>query len=283
MKLIWGMAIATGVLLGCAAAQDGPDQVKIQVERMVANAKVMSLEGAVMGPAVKGAPYAADEMRETNQTLGDGTHIHTEHKTTVYRDSEGRIRRENPNEITIWDPTTGTNYMLNPKTMVGRKMMLKGVFKGGPVPPSIQPDQVKTFFYRTTGDPGGNMTVMVGGPEIAGAKAVQDGGVDTVKVSRRLMSPDSKTEDLGTQSMEGVDAKGERITSTIETGVIGNDRPIQTVLERWYSPELQVNIMTTRSDPRTGEDIFRLTNIRRGEQSPTLFEVPPGYNILNAK
>jgi hypothetical protein len=284
MKRIWGMAIAVGVLLGCAAAQDDPVQVKNQVVRMVANAKVMSLEGAVMGPAVKGAPYAADETRETTQVLGDGTRIHNESTTSVYRDSEGRIRRENPNEITIWDPTTGTNYMLNPKTMTGRKMMLKGVFKTGQAPAGEQAN-IKEFFYRTMADGagGGMTTVMVGGPEIASAKAMADFGVGPGKMAPRLVNPNSKTEDLGTQSMEGVDAKGERITSTIETGAIGNDRPIQSVFERWYSPELQVDVMTTRSDPRTGEDIFRLTNIRRGEQSPTLFEVPPGYNILNAK
>lgn len=293
MKRIWGMAIAVGALAGCSAAQggpvliqDGPDGFKVQLDRLVANAKVMSLEGAVMGPAVKGAPYAADEVRETTQVLGDGTRIHNESKTTVYRDSEGRIRRESPNEITIFDPTSGTNYVLNPKTMTGRKMMLKGVFRTGqaPVAPGADQAQFKTFFYRTTGDPGGNMTVMVNGPEmIAGAKAAADAGADTVKMSRRMLDSNSKTEDLGTQAMEGVDAKGERITSTIETGAIGNDRPIQTVVERWYSPELQVSVMTRRNDPRSGEDIFRLTNIRRGEQSPTLFELPPGYNILNSK
>lgn len=287
MKRIWGLAIAAGVLLGCAAAQDDPNQVKIQLDRLVANAKVMSLEGAVMGPAVKGAPYAADEVRETNQVLGDGTRIHNENKTSVYRDSEGRIRRENSNEITIWDPTTGTHYVLNPKTMTARKMMLNTVLKTGPkpAPAAGEQAQVKAFYYRTTGDAGGAMTtVMVGGPEmVASAKAVPDGDFNTVKMSRRMVDRNSKTEDLGTQSMEGVDAKGERITSTIETGAIGNDRPIETVFERWYSPELQVTIMTHRSDPRTGEDTFRLTNIRRGEQSPTLFEVPPGYNLLNGK
>ena len=286
MKRILGMVIAAGVLLGCAAAQDGPDQVKIQLDRLVANAKVMSLEGAVMGPAVKNAPYAADEVRESDQTLGDGTHIHNESKTNVYRDSEGRIRRENPNEITIWDPTTGTNYVLNPKNMTARKMMLNTVLKGGkvPPPPAGEQGQLKTFFYRTTGDSGGGMTtVMVGGAAIASEKAAADAGVDTVKIARRVLDSNSKTEDLGTQSMEGVNAEGQRITSTIETGAIGNDRPIQNVFERWYSPELQVNIMTRRSDPRTGENVLRLTNIRRGEQSPTLFEVPPGYNILGGK
>lgn len=292
MKRIWGMVAAAGVLVVCAAAQntvqfqDDPAQFKIQAERMIANAKVMSLEGAVMGPAVKGAPYAAEEIRETNQVLADGTRIHNESKTTVYRDSEGRIRRENPNEITIWDPTSGTNYVLNPKTMTARKMMLKGVFRAGqvPPPPPGEQAQVKAFYYRTNGDAGGGMsTVMVGGPEIAGARVVADTGIDTVRMSSRLVNPNSKTEDLGTQSMEGVDAKGERITSTIETGAIGNDRPIQTVFERWYSSDLQVNVMTRRSDPRSGEDIFRLTSIRRGEQSPTLFEVPPGYSFPNAK
>lgn len=287
MKRIWGMAIAAGVLIGCAAAQDDPAQVKNQVVRMVANAKVMSLEGAVMGPAVKGAPYAADEVRETNQVLGDGTQIHNESKTTVYRDSEGRIRRESPNEITIWDPTAGTNYLLNPKTMTGRKMMLNTVVKTGPAPAGEQ-GQVKTFFYRTGDAAGGMTTVMMGpptadGPPVSAFRVVPDIDMAGAKMASRIPDANTNTEKLGTQSMEGVEAQGERITSSIEIGAIGNDRPIQTVFERWYSPDLQVNVMTKRTDPRMGEDIFRLTNIRRGEQSPTLFEVPPGYTFPNAK
>ena len=88
-----------------------------------------------------------------------------------------------------------------------------------------------------------------------------------------------KTEGLGQRTIETITAEGTRVTTTIPVDAIGNDRPIQVVSERWYSPELQVNLRTERHDPRTGDVVFQLTNIRRGEPARTLFEVPPGYVV----
>ena len=93
----------------------------------------------------------------------------------------------------------------------------------------------------------------------------------------------AKKESLGTQTMEGVNVEGSRTTSTIEAGAIGNDRPIQVVSERWYSPELQTAVMTRHNDPRVGEEIFRLTNVRRGEPGAYLFQVPAGYQTVEQK
>ncbi len=153
MKRMLGMTIASGIFAWGAAAQDGPDQMKIKLEKMAAEAKVISLEGGVMGPAVKGAPYSADEIRESTQTLGDGTRIHNETKTTIYRDSEGRVRRETPNSISIWDPVTGTNYVLNPSTMTARKMSMNFVFtKGTNVSVDGERGQSFSFSYSTAGD-----------------------------------------------------------------------------------------------------------------------------------
>src|SRR5262249_39507290 len=69
-----------------------------------------------------------------------------------------------------------------------------------------------------------------------------------------------KTEMLPDQVIEGVRSRGTRISSTIETGKIGNDRSLTSVSERWYSDDLQVEVMSKRTDPRTGEQTFRLVN-----------------------
>lgn len=89
----------------------------------------------------------------------------------------------------------------------------------------------------------------------------------------------SNTESLGKQTIEGVEAEGKRTTTTIPAGAVGNERPIEMITETWYSPELQTTIMSKRSDPRTGESIFRLTNIRRGEPDASLFQVPSDYTV----
>ena len=87
------------------------------------------------------------------------------------------------------------------------------------------------------------------------------------------------TEKLGKQTVEGVEAEGTRTTITIPAGTIGNERPIEIVSERWYSAELQTVVMTRHTDPRSGESVYRLTNIERADQPHTLFEVPADYQM----
>src|SRR4051794_11479907 len=101
MKPIYGMLAALPLCALIAAAQD---EAPPPMEKMAAQIKIMSLQSGVMGKTVKGAPYSGVEVNESTQMLGDGTRIHNESQTHVFRDSEGRMRRETPNEITIWDP-----------------------------------------------------------------------------------------------------------------------------------------------------------------------------------
>jgi hypothetical protein len=91
-----------------------------------------------------------------------------------------------------------------------------------------------------------------------------------------------QSESLGTQVIEGVKAEGTRLSETIPAGSIGNDQPILIVTERWYSPDLQMVIMSKRSDPRVGETTFRITNISRTEPAATLFQVPADYTLEKA-
>src|ERR1044072_5290800 len=82
------------------------------------------------------------------------------------------------------------------------------------------------------------------------------------------------TESLGAKSIEGVMAEGTRTTSTILAGAIGNLLPIEVVSERWYSKELQMPVLISRRDPRTGDSVYRLRNIVRAEPPQDLFTVP---------
>ena len=83
-----------------------------------------------------------------------------------------------------------------------------------------------------------------------------------------------KGEPLGKKSIEGVIAEGNRNVQTIETGAIGNDRPIQIVNEHWYSEELGMMVLSKRTDPRSGDETFRVTNIHRGDPPAYLFQAP---------
>ena len=91
-----------------------------------------------------------------------------------------------------------------------------------------------------------------------------------------------KTESLGTKMLEGVSVEGTRTTFEIPAGQIGNDKPIQIITEKWFSSDLQVVVMSRHIDPLSGEHIFRLVNIKKGEPSADLFIVPNGYKIENS-
>jgi len=94
-----------------------------------------------------------------------------------------------------------------------------------------------------------------------------------------LPAQDAQKESLGKQVIEGIPVEGTRSTITIEAGKMGNELPIQIVSERWYSPELQVVVMSKHTDPRMGETVYRLTNINRSEPAHSLFEIPADYKL----
>jgi hypothetical protein len=91
---------------------------------------------------------------------------------------------------------------------------------------------------------------------------------------------DVKHEDLGTQEIEGVSCQGKRETVTIPAGKVGNDRPIEISSETWYSPDLHAMVLRKHSDPRVGETVYHLTEIKTGEPDPALFQVPSGYKSI---
>ena len=125
-------------------------------------------------------------------------------------------------------------------------------------------------------------TVAIAGPGGRGGLATQE---FTIATGGRLVGGfaasvgEAKTEQLGNMFIEGVQAQGTREITTIPAGDIGNERPINIVDERWYSPDLQMTIMTKHSDPRSGENNFQLKNINRSSPPPNLFEVPSDYTV----
>jgi hypothetical protein len=88
-----------------------------------------------------------------------------------------------------------------------------------------------------------------------------------------------KKESLGTQVINGISAEGTRITKTVPAGKIGNDKAFQIVSERWYSPDLQIVVKSTRTDPQTGTTTYQVTNIQKTEPAATLFAVPSDFTV----
>jgi hypothetical protein len=88
-------------------------------------------------------------------------------------------------------------------------------------------------------------------------------------------------ENLGTKNLFGLDTIGTRQTTTIPQDTVGNDRPIQIVLEFWHSQRLGFNLESLRSDPRLGTQKFTITELDTVDPDPQLFTVPDGYRVVD--
>jgi hypothetical protein len=104
-------------------------------------------------------------------------------------------------------------------------------------------------------------------------------GVQTFRFESRGKLGKGVTTNLGMKDFDGVKAEGKSTVWTIAAGEIGNRNAINVTSESWYSPDLQLTVYSRYNDPRTGESIYRLANIRRGEPSAELFRVPAGYEV----
>ena len=111
--------------------QDAPQEARQDQEKMLAELKYkVQVMGetrpriAVEGRTTKGAPYSADAVTESTQMLADGNRIVHKSVTRIYRDGEGRTRREEVNDngvvmsVSIVDPVAGTSVTLQPEARI---------------------------------------------------------------------------------------------------------------------------------------------------------------------
>jgi hypothetical protein len=99
--------------------------------------------------------------------------------------------------------------------------------------------------------------------------------------TRRPGSP--SLEDLGKQSIAGLETEGTRETTVIESGAIGNDTPILVRREYWYSPQLSVNVISKLQDPRVGIQNFEISDIVLGEPDAQLFKLPGNSKVIDLR
>jgi hypothetical protein len=247
---------------------------------------------------LKNAPYSATAITEVEQTLGDGNRIHQKTKSQLARDREGRSRRElnlaavgplavggtAPKMIFLQDPVAGTSYHLDAESKVARKLprptelsLPAVVGKLKRREPVERSEDVFTVAVPPPGPdglpPGGNVVIHDRVGPLPMLRPLGGIGLSLKKL------PPAKSEDLGTQVMEGVRVQGTRTTATIPAGEIGNEKPIVTTSERWFSPDLGVVVMSKHSDPRLGTTTYKLTDLVRNDPDPALFQVPADYTV----
>jgi len=214
---------------------------------------------AALPSPVNGAPYSAEEHRVRTRMLEDGTRItETWPVRKIYRDAQGRTRTdrslltspdapETPRIVEIGDPTAGVEYILEPFHKVAHRFTLPPA-----APSAIAPQAAAAL------------------PIPAGSK--------------------TEVEDLGAWVIQGFRAEGVRRTVRMPTGTVpagaisvgdDSDRSLVMVEETWTAPDLQIVVREKVYDPRRGESTTELLKIRTGEQTATLFQVPPEYRVMD--
>jgi hypothetical protein len=267
----------------------------------------------------KSNPYSSRETREFKQVLSDGTVISRQSTRMLARDSEGRTRQElrqpdGASRIFINDPVAKRTYIIDPQKRAActarfDKDAINDCFKqmrgdwkplgfsfsptDRGIPMMVANDDVKihvssnakvidltdgqnTFEKRFPFSRSGQNAVTPPAPPMPPAPPLPPLPGQTTRDSKMVR-------ENSTTTYEGLRVDVSRTVETIAAGALGNNRPIESVFERYYSPDLKMVVYSKRSDPRSGEQIYRMTEIRRSEPDASLFRIPSGFSEVEGK
>lgn len=201
-------------------------------------------------PAVLHAPFSSIVTAEWTRTLEDGSTITRHNHRIVVRDSAGRIFQERRTLV----PKNGQAEPLLHHTEI-----------------SDPAQHVKYFCH-----PQNHICELRGytGPPAEVAEPTGSFGEGKMVLTR---------DELGKSNVSGVEVTGTRETRFLAAGLIGNDRPISIIKEFWYSPQLGLNLLVKRSDPRVGTQTFTVTEVSLSEPDPKYFQVPTGYKVVDMR
>jgi hypothetical protein len=199
------------------------------------------IAGGISIPDVPGKPFSATAVLEIERYWSDGSSQVRRTINLVARDSEGRTH----NEV---------------------RRLMPEYFHGSPQLLSVRLFDPLTRI-RTDLDPG---------IHVARQQLIPKNPKTDV-----TPNPALRTEDLGTATMNGLEVKGTRRTTTIPAKASGTGDPVEVEDEFWYSDELHLNLLVRHSDPRVGVDTVGLSNLKREEPPAGMFHIPAGYQVLN--
>ncbi|HEY4879680.1 MAG TPA: hypothetical protein VIH97_11185 [Candidatus Acidoferrales bacterium] len=208
------------------------------------------VDGVFVTP-VPNVPMTAVVEVQSTQMLDDGTSVSKKTFNNIARDSQGRIyneRRALEPDSFDGTPPIISMHIYDPSTKLNTFM------------------EVDTRLAR--------QSVRL---ETTPALVLAQSRPSVAPVNR----PGYQEQDLGTESMENVVVHGLRKTRTIPANASGTGKPVVVTDEYWYSEELHLNMLVKHDDPRTGQQTVAVTQVNRSEPSPSMFEIPADYKIVD--
>jgi hypothetical protein len=212
----------------------------ISAAAMLAQKPTQGIERATLVLPMPGTPLSAEITEERTTKLPDGTSKTEVTTSRAYRDGAGRLRTE----MDIASPSGG------PSTIV--IFSIPDGFMAGLIPAEKMAGRFQF--------PNEDRSKM-------GFGFSRPGPLITAPGKRT-----SKTENLGKQTIDGIEYEGTRTTTTVE------DQPsIIGVEEEWTAPLGLIGLMKS-----SGPDMqvtAKLHVVDRNDPDPRLFEIPPDYSI----
>ena len=199
---------------------------------------------------VAGKPFSGRDSIEWARRLEDGSVVTTHLTALVARDSQGRIRRERVSFV----PANS-----NEQSKVMETIILDPVEHTRTTCTIATHQCTITRYYAAV-----KFTPAPAGPLDNGTRYLT-------------------RESLGTNVIDELNVVGTRETLTISAGAIGNNQPVVTTREFWYSSDLEINLSVTRKDPREGTQVLQLIDLSRSEPDPSLFQVPADFTVADAR
>lgn len=231
------------------------------------------------GKAVQLQPYTAELKTTTIQVLSNGTTIRRESTEMRVRDSQNRslttrtvVRpmadQESVTRTHVTDPVenTETNWDSQSKTATVFKLPSKEDRHG--------------CWEASSGNTRMNMNF---GPLVHSETpmAKEQANVKPSPSANRPSPP--SVEDLGTTTIEGVEAQGRRTIRVIPAGQIGNDKELAITQESWYACSLGLQLRSVNDNPQNGKTTMEVTRLDLSEPPLATFQPPEGYEVKTAE
>ena len=212
-----------------------------------------SVENKKPEKPIVGQPFSADQVIRTVQHLTNGVTLTKQMTGHIYRSSAGLERSEATPDSTDPEATKPVTLAWIVDRTEHTAVLVHVQSKFATIT-HLPPDSTVHFGFLV--QPGDNL------PE-------------------QFRPGKAETAELGQRIQDGLVMVGKRVTRTIPYDKAGNDAPLLSSKESWYSSQLNLVVEEVERDPADGERTVELTNVRREEPDPELFKISPGFKIMD--
>jgi hypothetical protein len=227
-------------------------------------------------------PYTAQFKITSERTLANGTTITHESTELDAVDVEGRHLTVTTNPATGEMPERTVYHVFDPVARTNATWSVPGkVADVTNMAPPLQPGQRRESCVTTS-----TAAVSASAGRTDGISVVAGGiggGSTAPTVQTRTANQESTRENLGTQEIQGVLAKGTRTTSTTPAGAVGNDAPLVRTSEIWVAQSPRIIVREMTDDPQSGKRTKELVELRQEGPDPASFQPPEGYEIRTSE